>query len=187
MRGLTAILPTNIAIIKLKQPLPKEVIPATIDEYRRPSITGGSIALAAGWPVTGDRAGETDLKKVPLAVTDVEWPGFITVTSPHGRMEGVCQGESGGPLLSITNGKRSVVGVLSGIQQGTNDHTGEPCMMAGYDMYYTPIAAYRDWIDAVVDLCSNDPDACRGKRESSFFLSGKQTTTAPRQMASYAQ
>lgn len=183
--GADNFLANDIAIIKLQQPLPKEVIPATIDEYRRPSITEGAIALAAGWPVTGDRAGETDLKKVPLAVTDVEWPGFITVTSPSGRMEGVCQGESGGPLLSTTNGVPSIVGVLSGIQQGTNNASGEPCMMAGYDMYYTPIAAYRDWIDAVVDLCSHDPDACRGKQESSFFMS-----SAPAQahrMASYAR
>ena len=164
-------LANDIAIVKLDQPLPKEIVPAKIDDFRRPTVRPGGIAIAAGWPVTGPKAGQTTLQKVPLSVTDVEWPGFITVTSPTGQMEGVCQGESGGPLLSTTNGHQSIAGVLSGIEPGTNDYNGEPCMKAGYDMYYTPIAAYRDWIEDVLHLCTNSPDSCRGKEESSFFLS----------------
>ncbi len=164
-------LANDIAIIKLDQPLPKEIVPAKIDDFRRPTVRPGGIALAAGWPVTGPKAGQTYLQKVPLSIKDVEWPGFITVTSPTGQMEGVCQGESGGPLLSTTNGYQSIAGVLSGIEPGTNNYEGEPCMKAGYDMYYTPIAAYRDWIDNVIGLCSKSPDSCRGKKESSFFLS----------------
>ncbi len=185
--GADNFLANDIAIIKLKEPLPREIVPAKIDDYRRPTVSPGGIAIAAGWPVTGDRAGETVLKKVPLSVTDVEWPGFITVTSPFGRMEGVCQGESGGPLLTTTNGHRSIAGVLSGIQQGTNDHTGEPCMMAGYDMYYTPIAAYRDWIEDVITLCSNNPDECRGTSESSFFMSNAPSFETLGRLASVAQ
>ena len=38
-------------------------------------------------------------------------------------------------------------------------------------MYYTPIAAYRDWLDNVIGLCAKSPDECRGRQESSFFLS----------------
>ena len=168
-------LANDIAIIKLDEPLPREVVPARIDDFRRPSLRPGGIAIAAGWPVTGPFAPETErtgqLRTTPLAVKDVEWPGFITVTSPFGRVEGVCQGESGGPLLSNANGQTSIAGVLSGIEPGTNDHTGEPCMKPAYDMYFTPIAAYRDWIDNVIGLCSTDPDACRGPGERSFFLS----------------
>lgn len=164
-------LANDIAVIKLDQPLPKEIVPAKIDDFRRPTVSPGGIAVAAGWPVTGAKAGQTSLQKVPLSVTDVEWPGFITVTSPTGNVEGVCQGESGGPLLSTVNGRPSIAGVLSGIEPGTNDASGEPCMKAGYDMYYTPIAAYREWIENVLDLCSNHPDSCRGKQDEGFFLS----------------
>ena len=170
--GADDYLSNDIAVVKLDQPLPREIVPARIDDFRRPTVRPGGIALAAGWPVTGAKAGQTTLQKVPLSVTDVEWPGFITVTSPTGRIEGVCQGESGGPLLSRSGGVTSIAGVLSGIEPGTNDHTGEPCMKAGYDMYYTPIAAYRDWIGDVVEMCSHHPDACRGREEGgSFFLS----------------
>jgi len=170
--GADAYLSNDIAIVKLDQPLPKEITPAKIDDFRRPTVRPGGIAVGAGWPVTGAKAGQMTLQKVPLSVTDVEWPGFITVTSPTGRIEGVCQGESGGPLLSRVNGYTSIAGVLSGIEPGTNDHTGEPCMKAGYDMYYTPIAAYRDWIEDVLTLCSHQPDACRGAHKTeSFFLS----------------
>mgnify|MGYP000194305955 CR=1 FL=1 len=185
--GADTYLSNDIAIVKLDQPLPKEIVPAQIDDFRRPTVKPGGIALAAGWPVTGPKAGQTSLQKVPLSVTDVEWPGFITVTSPFGRMEGVCQGESGGPLLSTTNGYQSVAGVLSGIEPGTNDHTGEPCMKAGYDMYYTPIAAYRDWIENVIDMCSNHPDECRGKDESSFFMSSGPAGQGVGRMASVSR
>jgi len=187
--GADTYLSNDIAIVKLDQPLPKEIVPAVIDDFRRPTVKPGGIAVGAGWPVTGAKAGQQTLQKVALSVTDVEWPGFITVTSPTGRVEGVCQGESGGPLMSRSNGYQSIAGVLSGIEPGTNDHTGEPCMKAGYDMYYTPIAAYRDWIENVLDLCSNDPDACRGAaKQESFFLSAipsKETIGRVASVASY--
>ena len=185
--GADDYLSNDIAIVKLDQPLPKEITPATIDDFRRPTVKPGGIAVAAGWPVTGAKAGQTSLQKVPLSVTDVEWPGFITVTSPTGRIEGVCQGESGGPLLSRINGYQSIAGVLSGIEPGTNDHTGEPCMKAGYDMYYTPIAAYRDWIEDVVHLCAHDPEECRGAGETDFFLSAIPSAETLGRVASVAR
>lgn len=169
--GFTQYLDNDIALIKLSEPLPKEIVPAVIDDFRRPTVQPGGIAIAAGWPVTGPDAGLTTLTRTPLSVTKVEWPGFITVTSPYGAAEGVCQGESGGPLLSMGGGQPSIAGVLSGIEPGTQDHTGEPCMKPGYDMYYTPVAAYRDWIQDVMGLCSNNPDACRAGSKEKFFLS----------------
>jgi len=103
--GADNYLSNDIAIVKLDQPLPREIVPATIDDFRRPTVQPGGIAVAAGWPVTGAKAGQTTLQKVPLSVTDVEWPGFITVTSPTGQIEGVCQGESGGPLMTPFRGE----------------------------------------------------------------------------------
>lgn len=164
-------LTNDIALIRLDEPLPADIVPATMDDYRRPSVTAGGIAQAAGWPVTGSRANQPTLQTISLAIKDVEWPGFITVNSPQGRMEGVCRGESGGPLVSRnTNGSASLVGVLSGIEPGTEDSTGNPCMVAGYEMYFTPIAAYRQWIGNVQQFCDSNPDACRTDASSSFFL-----------------
>lgn len=169
-------LTNDIALIRLAEPLPRDIVPAVMDEYRKPSVVPGGIAQAAGWPVTGSRANQPTLQTTALAVKDVEWPGFITVTSPTGRMEGVCRGESGGPLVSYgSDGKARLAGVLSGIEPGTEDATGNACMVAGYDMYFTPIAAYRNWIENVQTLCDNDPDACRTPDSSEFFIS---STTA---------
>lgn len=176
-------LTNDIALIRLSSPLPRDIVPAKMDDYRKPTVVAGGIAQAAGWPVTGPLANQPTLQTVALAVTDVEWPGFITVTSPQGRMEGVCRGESGGPLISHgLDGQASLAGVLSGIEPGTEDGAGNPCMMAGYDMYFTPIAAYRQWISNVQNLCDNNPDACRTETSSEFFLS---STTADERAASW--
>ena len=164
-------LANDIALIRLDEPLPREVAHAELDEYRRPSVTAGGIAEAAGWPVTGADAGRKDLQISPLSVTKVEWPGYVTVVSPRGAAEGVCRGESGGPLMGNANGRRRLAGVLSGIEVGTEDHTGEPCMKPGYEMYFTPVAAYREWIDEVRAICDGNPDECRGQGEADFFLS----------------
>jgi len=164
-------LSNDIALIRLDEPLPAEVVPAKLDAYRRPSVSAGGIALAAGWPVTGSKAGQTTLQAIPLAVKKVEWPGYITVTSPSGGIDGVCRGESGGPIIGVANGQRQLAGVLSGIETGTENSQGEPCMKSGYEMYFTPIAAYRNWIDDVRNICESNPDECRGKGSAEFFVS----------------
>jgi len=164
-------LSNDIALIRLDEPLPAEVVPATMDSYRHPSLTPGGLGQAAGWPVTGSKAGQQVLQTLALAVKKVEWPGFITVTSPSGQVEGVCRGESGGPLVGSVDGKRQLAGVLSGIETGTQDAAGEPCMKAGYEMYFTPIAAYRTWIDEVRAICDRTPGICKGQGSSEFFLS----------------
>ncbi len=164
-------LSNDIALIRLDEPFPSEVTPVKMDEYRRPSVSAGGIAEAAGWPVTGPKAGSKILQTVPLSVKKVEWPGYITVTSPSGAMEGVCRGESGGPIIGISNGQRQLAGILSGIEMGTEDKNGEPCKKPGYEMYFTPIAAYRNWIDEVRNVCDQNPDKCRST-DPSFFLFG---------------
>ncbi len=165
-------LANDIALIRLDEPLPAEIKPAKLDEYRRPSVSAGGIALAAGWPVTGSKAGQKTLQAIPLAVKKVEWPGYITVTSPSGGIDGVCRGESGGPIVGFSGGQRQLAGVLSGIETGTENSAGEPCMKSGYEMYFTPIAAYRNWIDDVRLICDTNPDECRGKGSAEFFVSG---------------
>lgn len=150
----------DIALLRLSEPLPRRVVPASMDGAAAISARRGGIAIAAGWPVTGANAGRRTLQKTNVAVKDSAAKGFITVTSPTGRVEGVCQGESGGPLVTLSGNRPQLAGVLSGIQPGTNDASGEPCMIGGYEMYYTPIARYRAWIDRIRSVCSHNPKAC---------------------------
>jgi len=176
-------LSNDIALIRLDEPLPAEIVPATMDGYRRPSVAAGGIAEVAGWPVTGSKAGQTTLQALALSVKKVEWPGYITVTSPSGRLEGVCRGESGGPIVGMVNGVRQLAGVLSGIEMGTENSDGEPCMRAGYEMYYTPIAAYRNWIEKVQNICDASPDTCRGQGKAEFFVSETPQSQSRRSLA----
>lgn len=176
-------LANDIALIRLDEPLPAEIKPAKMDGYRRPSVTAGGIAQVAGWPVTGAKAGQALLQTIALAVKKVEWPGYITVTSPSGQLEGVCRGESGGPIVGVSGGQRQLAGVLSGIETGTENSAGEPCMQAGYEMYYTPIAAYRNWIDEVRNICDRNPDECRGTGSAEFFVSERPSSQPQQTLA----
>lgn len=146
-------LSNDITMLKLDKPLPGAIKSAKLDDHRRPSVSVGGITLAAGFPVTGMKAGQQILQTVPLSIKKVEWPGYITVASPTNRVEGVCRGESGGPILGVANGRHQLAGILSGIEVGTENSQGEPCMQPGYEMYFTPIAAYRLWMDNVWFKC----------------------------------
>ena len=165
-----ASLSNDIALVRLSEPLPRSVVPAMLDQQARPSVARGGYARTAGWPITGSRAGQRQLQTTNVAVSQKGLSGYITVASPTGAIEGVCQGESGGPLMSVQNGYAQLAGVLSGIQPGTNDAYGEPCMLGGYEMYFTPISSYRQWIDRVRTVCSHNPEVCNS--EQSFFVAG---------------
>ena len=159
-----ATLSNDIALVRLSEPLPRSVVPAHLDAQARPSLTVGQIARAAGWPITGAKAGNRRLQTTDLTVGTARMPGYITVSSPFGQAEGVCQGESGGPLMAPTLGGARLAGVLSGIQPGTTNSVGEPCMVGGYEMYFTPIASYRNWIDRIVAVCNGNPKICSSRR-----------------------
>ena len=152
----------DVALIKLDQPLPGNIPPAQIDQQGTTSARRGSTALVAGWPVTGLKAGERNLNKTQVQLTDVQVPGYITAVSASGGPDGVCRGESGGPLLTYGSYGLQLAGVLSGIQPGTQNGQGEECVLSGYEMYFTPIAAFRHWMDNVRYLCTNNPALCSG-------------------------
>lgn len=152
----------DIALIRLEEPLPPEIVPASLDGQGRSSARVGGSALVAGWPVTGRNAGDRRLNKTPVNIREVDVPGYITATSATGGADGVCRGESGGPLMAYGMRGLQLAGVLSGIQPGTENYSGEECMLAGYEMYFTPVAAFSNWINTIVATCDHGPDECRG-------------------------
>ncbi len=153
-------LANDIALIRLNEPLPEDPewdwFP--LDEYRRPSVVKKGLATLLGWPITGVDAGHPTLTVTYHQVEKVEWPGYITAIAMG--LEGPCRGESGGPMFGIADGIWHVAGVLAGIEKNTEDASGEPCMKEGYELYYTPIAAYREWIDTVIGHCDENPWDC---------------------------
>ena len=156
-------LENDIALIHVKDPLPARITPAQLDFERTPSLRRGDYGIGHGWPVTGGRAGDRYLNKTPLHVREVNLRSYITVTSATGRpADGLCRGESGGPLLSNGRYGRRLSGVLSGIQPGTENGYGQECMLTGYEMYFTPIASFRSWIDSVQSVCTVNPTSCGG-------------------------
>ncbi len=161
-------LTNDIALIRLKEPLPRTVVPTRLDRAAEPSVQAGQILRTAGWPITGLRAGQRRLQTTDVSVNDASYHGYITVSSARGDVEGVCQGESGGPLISNTAIGAELVGVLSGIAPHTQNSNGEPCMTSGYQMYFTPIASHRPWIERVVEGCGTRPESCSSRGATTY-------------------
>ena len=160
----------DIALIQLDEPLPYDIKPVRLDQQAQTSASKGSSALVAGWPVTGLNAGDRQLNKTQVKVTDVQVPGYITAVSSNGGPDGLCRGESGGPLMAYGSLGLQLAGVLSGIQPGTNNGQGEECVLSGYEMYFTPIAAFRGWMDNVRNLCTRNPALCSGSGSRGMLL-----------------
>ena len=161
-------LTNDIALIRLTEPLPRTVVPARLDKGLLPSVQGGQILRTAGWPITGMKAGQRRLETSDVTVSNAAFHGYITVSSARGGTEGVCQGESGGPLISPTAAGPQLVGVLSGIEPGTENSEGEPCMVGAYEMYFTPIALHRPWIERVIAACDASPESCKSSPSRAY-------------------
>jgi len=161
-------LENDIALLRVDNPFPARVRPLAMDFERTPSLGRGDLGLGRGWPVTGMRAGDRFLNRTHLQVHDVDLRSYITVTNASSPTGGLCRGESGGPILSNGRYGKRLAGVLSGIQPGTENHAGDECMLGNYEMYFTPIAAHRRWIDNVKSVCSANPAACGGAVSASM-------------------
>lgn len=163
-----ATLSNDIALIRLKEPLPRTVVPTRLNRTQHTSVQAGQILRTAGWPITGLKAGQRRLQTTDVSVSNTSYHGYITVSSARRELAGVCQGESGGPLISSTAAGAQLVGVLSGIEPHTENSSGEPCMTTGYEMYFTPIDTYLPWIDRVIAACSARPNSCSSRATTTY-------------------
>jgi hypothetical protein len=179
-------LENDIALLHIEKPLPARITPTALDFEGTPSLGRGDLGIGHGWPVTGMRAGDRFLNQTHLQVHDIDLRSYITVTNASGPVGGMCRGESGGPILSNGRYGRRLAGVLSGIQPGTENAAGEECMLGNYEMYFTPIAAHRRWIDNVKSLCTGNPTAC-GRSGSAAMSYVSAAPKAQPQYVSYQQ
>ncbi len=142
----------DIAILKLKDPLPDWIAPMKMDSQDAFFLKEGTEAVAYGWPVRGRKAGDRRLNKTHLKVKNIDMKSFIDLSNSKNPEGGLCRGESGGPLIvTVADGTKILAGVFSGIDGDTENDEGKLCMKLNYKMFFTPIAKYRVWIDNLVD------------------------------------
>ncbi len=162
-------LDNDVALIRLDEPLPKALVDtaARLPPQSAEVVRVGDILHAAGWRVSGPVDPANTLRRAEVKTTEIEPNGFITVSSVNGALRGICRGESGGPLLTRKNGVALTIGVFSGVDPGGRDaRSGAalgPCSSPGYNMYFTPVARYRNWIDQVRNFCDANPEGCQAR------------------------
>ena len=136
----------DVALIKLEQPLPDEVVPAPLAPVT--SVEAGDRLVIAGYGTTAASSTEDIGIGVPRAATLVATgkPGSLQIRlfDPAKRDEspglGACKGDSGGPLFHVSGDKFSVIGVVSW-STGAVGTAG-----CGGLTGVTPLAIYRAWL-----------------------------------------
>jgi len=137
----------DVALMRLAGPLPAGVTPAPLDQARAPIMAGDQLVVAGfGVTVRGDgRTGGT-ARVATLAVTGHPGNLQIRLVDPATNGEraglGACTGDSGAPAFTTSADGLAVVGVVSWSTGPSG--TGGCGGLTGI----TPLALYRDWIDA---------------------------------------
>jgi V8-like Glu-specific endopeptidase len=129
----------DLALIHLPAPLPAGYSPVSF-QYDPSLITYNQEVTLAGY---GNKAiddfmgaGWLHLVKVPLAGTYMQ---YAFVDQSGGK--GVCKGDSGGPAYLVKDGRYTLWGVASYVNQGD-----DPYDICRGKAYYTRIDPYQDWI-----------------------------------------
>lgn len=132
---------------------------AELDQTERPlTPLSYPIAHMAGWGVTNYDADLSSTLQTAELTLDGSGPAAIIVSSLDEA--GPCIGDSGGPLfVTEEDGSRSLVGVLSVIEENTN---GEFCS-GDYKARYTNTSGFVDWANAVIAYCSTNFAACTNR------------------------
>jgi secreted trypsin-like serine protease len=135
----------DVAVVKLAQPLPDKIPPASLDDATAPPAAGDSFVVAGyGVTVRGDgRTGGT-VRAATLIATGTPNTLQLRLFDPRTRGEsaglGACAGDSGAPTFRDRNGTLAIVGVVSWstgpkLTGGCGGLTG-----------ITPLIRYRSWI-----------------------------------------
>ena len=134
----------DVALIKLAQPLPTEIVPASLASTR--PVAPGDRFVIAGYGTTshGSETGIGTPRAAALVASGRPGTLQIRLVDPATRDArsglGACTGDSGGPAFVESNGTFAVLGVVSwstgaAATAGCGGLTG-----------VTPLALYRAWV-----------------------------------------
>ena len=133
----------DLALVKLVAVPAPNLTPVAFSDRRAPPSVGDRFIVAGfGVGVQGDRRTAGKLRAATLVVTDRPSSQQLSLVDPQKLGEsaglGVCNGDSGGPVLDERD--RTLVGVVS--WSGRTD--GEP--VCGFLSGIIPLVRYRYWI-----------------------------------------
>lgn len=140
----------DVALLKLAEPLPANIVPAT---YGSSAVKPGDTLTVAGFGTTASSSasGLGSPRMAQLIVTGKPGNLQIRLLDPATRGEsaglGACTGDSGGPAFS---GNR-VIGVISWT---TGPQLSDGC---GGLTGITPLAIYQGWVDETAKKLGNAP------------------------------
>jgi secreted trypsin-like serine protease len=133
----------DLALVKLVAPPPANLTPVAFSDRRAPPAVGDRFIVAGfGVGVQGNRRSAGRLRAATLVVTDRPSSQQLSLVDPHKLGEsaglGVCNGDSGGPVLDAHD--RTLFGVISWSARTG----GEP--VCGFLSGIIPLVRYRHWI-----------------------------------------
>jgi secreted trypsin-like serine protease len=135
----------DVALIKLVEPLPAEIVPAAISGRPAPRAAGATF-LVAGFGVTVRGDGKTGGTLRTAALVATGQPGNLQLrlvdpaTKGAGAGLGACTGDSGAPVFEAQGERLAIMGVVS---WSTGPNLSAGC---GGLTGVTPLALYRGWI-----------------------------------------
>jgi hypothetical protein len=135
----------DVALLKLKEPLPERIAPVPLDDATQPVAPGDAFVVAGyGVTVRGDgRTGGT-VRAATLVATGQPGTLQIRLFDPRTKDEsaglGACAGDSGAPVFRDGAGHLTIVGVVS---WSTGPKLSAGC---GGLTGVTPLVRYRAWI-----------------------------------------
>jgi hypothetical protein len=136
---------SDVALVKLVQPLPADIPTAALDDWTKPVAIGDALVVAGyGVAVRGDgRTGGT-VRAATLVATGQPNTLQLRLFDPRTKGEaaglGACAGDSGAPVFRDTSGQLAIIGVVS---WATGPKLSAGC---GGLTGVTPLVRYRDWI-----------------------------------------
>jgi secreted trypsin-like serine protease len=133
----------DLALVKLAPQPPPKLTPVAFSDRRTPPSVGDRFIVAGfGVGVQGDRKTAGRLRAATLVATDRPSSQQFSLVDPQKLGEsaglGVCNGDSGGPVLDERD--RTLVGIIS----WSSRTDGEP--VCGFVSGIIPLPRYRYWI-----------------------------------------
>jgi hypothetical protein len=130
-------------LVKLATKPSSQLAPVPFSERRAPPAVGDRFIVAGfGVGIQGDRRTAGKLRAATLVATDRPSSQQLSLIDPQKLGEkaglGVCNGDSGGPVLDERD--RALVGIIS----WSSRTDGEP--VCGFVSGVVPLARYRYWI-----------------------------------------